>query len=82
MATQMLDNGAVTAISAILGHEKLETTQIYNEGGHKAVAEGSCSGRTRQRSGRKSTCSSRDNTARPDGAPSSAESLKVRWRAL
>ncbi|EJH3425166.1 tyrosine-type recombinase/integrase, partial [Escherichia coli] len=30
MATQMLDNGADTRhIQAILGHEKLETTQIY-----------------------------------------------------
>lgn len=30
MATQMLDNGADTRhIQAILGHEKLETTQVY-----------------------------------------------------
>ena len=42
MATQMLDNGADTHIQAILGHEKLETTQILHEGGHKAAAEGSC----------------------------------------
>ncbi|MBN3066340.1 tyrosine-type recombinase/integrase, partial [Pectobacterium aquaticum] len=43
MATQMLENGADTRhIQAILGHEKLETTQIYTRvaiGHLKAVHE-------------------------------------------
>lgn len=40
MATQMLDNGADTRhIQAILGHEKLETTQIYTKVAIKPLQE-------------------------------------------
>ena len=76
MATQMLDNGADTRnIQAILGHEKLETTQIYTKVAIKPLQKVHARTHPAEKRRKEKHVQQPDNTA-PDGATVSAESLK------
>ncbi|EFO3535021.1 recombinase XerD, partial [Escherichia coli] len=76
MATQMLDNGADTRhIQAILGHEKLETTQIYTKVAIKPLQKVHARTHPAEKRRKEKRVQQPDNTA-PDGATVSAESLK------
>ncbi|WP_249924034.1 tyrosine-type recombinase/integrase, partial [Escherichia coli] len=76
MATQMLDNGADTRhIQAILGHEKLETTQIYTKVAIKPLQK--VHARTHPAEKRRTeTRGQQPESTEPDGATVSPDRLK------
>ncbi|EJO9863095.1 tyrosine-type recombinase/integrase, partial [Salmonella enterica] len=75
MATQMLENGADTRhIQAILGHEKLETTQVYTR-----VAIGALQrvhDRTHPAEKRRRKAAQQPETTEQNGSGESSDSLK------
>ncbi|EOF5965434.1 site-specific tyrosine recombinase XerC [Salmonella enterica] len=75
MATQMLDNGADTRhIQAILGHEKLETTQVYTRVAIKPLQE--VHARTHPAEKRRRKKQAQPDSPVPDGGAGLPESLK------